>query len=118
VTTGAGRARNRLFQSQQALDKIGIWRADQSFFVHETFAFLGLFGENVAFERFLEGDLAGAGHFKTLFGTGIRLYLWHFLIILNDTLLADPHRRNTYGAVWVMSMDPSIHFMERKGRLF
>jgi hypothetical protein len=30
---------------------------------------------------------------------------------LNDTLLADPHRRTTYGAVWAVKM-------ERKGNAF
>ena len=73
-----------LFQSQQAFDKIGIRCADQPFFVHETFPFLRFLGENVAFERFLEGDLAGAGHFKSLFGTRIGLYLWHFPIIFDE----------------------------------
>ena len=71
----------RLFQSQQTFYKIGVRRADRTLFVHQTFTFLRFFCEDVAFERFLEGDLAGAGHFKPLFGTGIRLYLWHFLII-------------------------------------
>jgi len=32
----------------------------------------------VTFERFLEGDLPGAGYFKPLFGTRIGSYLWHF----------------------------------------
>jgi hypothetical protein len=85
--------------------------------VHVTLALLGLLGENVTLERFLEGDFAGAGDLKPLFGARIGFYLWHFECFLHDTLLADPHRRNTYGAVWAKPVRSGRFFPERKGRL-
>ena len=72
-----------------------------AFLIEVAFAFLGLLGQDMTFESSLEGDLSGAGDLEPLFGTRIGFNLWHFKCFLHDTLLADPHRRNTYGAVWV-----------------
>ena len=74
-----------------------------AFLVQGAFAFLRLLRENVAFESALEGDLAGACYLEPLFGTRVGFNLWHFKCFLHDTLLADPHRRNTYGAVWAVN---------------
>jgi hypothetical protein len=56
----------------------------------------------VALEGTLEGDLAGACDLESLLGTRIGFNLWHFECFLHDTLLADPHGRVTYGAVWAI----------------
>lgn len=42
-----------------------------------AFTAVRLFSKNVTFERFLMRDLAGAGYFKSFFGTGVRFNLWH-----------------------------------------
>ena len=84
-----------LFEPQQAFDKIRIGSANDTFLAEGALAFFGFFGQDVTFEGLLEGDLTGAGHFKPLLGTRVGLNLWHFKCFLYDTLLADPHRRNT-----------------------
>ena len=91
-----------LLETEKPLYKIQIGLADFALFGHNTFAFFGFLGKNVAFERFLEGDLTCAGHFKPLFCTRIGSNLWHLTCFLCTTLLADPHRRITYGAVWAI----------------
>ena len=73
-----------------------------AFLVHVALALLGLLCEDVAFERALESDLAGASDLESFLGTRIGFNLWHFECFLHDTLLAGPHRRATYGAVWAM----------------
>ena len=44
-----------------------------------AFTLLGLLSEDVAFKRFLVGDLSCAGYFEPFLGTGVRLYFWHDL---------------------------------------
>ena len=39
-------------------------------------------------ERFLVSDLTSSSYLETLFGTGIRFYLWHFYMFDFYTLLA------------------------------
>ena len=46
-------------------------------FVEGPFAAIRLFSKNVTFEGFLMRDLAGAGYFKSFFGTGVCFNLWH-----------------------------------------
>ena len=70
--------RNQLFQPEQAFYKVQVSLADFAFFGHDTLAFLGFLGEDMTFERFLEGDLPGAGYLKPLFCTRIGSNLWHF----------------------------------------
>ena len=89
-----------LFKPEEPFYKIQIGLTDFAFLGHETFAFFGFLGKNVAFERFLEGDLTCAGHFKPLFCTRIGSNLWHLTCFCCNPLLADPHRRSTYGAIW------------------
>ena len=81
-------------------------RRHKAFLVHLTFTFLGFLSENVTLKSLLEGDLVGAGDFKPFFGTRIGSNLWHFNAFCNATLLADPHRRITYGAVWAICRFP------------
>ena len=76
-----------------------------TFLIQVTLALLGFLGENVAFESTLESDLTGARDLEPLFGTRVGFNLWHFKCFLHDTLLADPHRRTTYGAVWAIFSD-------------
>jgi hypothetical protein len=45
--------------------------------VEIPFAAIRLFSKNVTFEGLLMCDLAGAGYFKSFFGTGVRFNLWH-----------------------------------------
>jgi hypothetical protein len=89
-----------LFETEKSLYKIQIGLADFAFFGHDTLALFGFLGKNVAFERFLEGDLTRAGYFKPLFCTRIGSNLWHLSCFCCVPLLADPHRRSTYGAIW------------------
>ena len=44
-----------------------------------AFTLLGLLSEDVAFKRFLVGDLSCAGYFEPFLGTGVRLYFRHDL---------------------------------------
>ena len=67
-----------LFQPQKPLYKVEVSLADFAFFGHNTLALLGFLGEDMTFERFLEGDLPGAGYLKPLFCTRIGSNLWHF----------------------------------------
>ena len=67
-----------LLEAEQALYEIRMRRADNTFLGHVALAFLGFLGEDVTFEGLLVSDLAGAGYFKTLFGTRVRFDLWHF----------------------------------------
>ena len=66
-----------LLETEKPLYKIQIGLAHFALFGHDTLAFFGFLGKNVAFERFLEGDLTRAGHFKPLFCTRIGSNLWH-----------------------------------------
>jgi hypothetical protein len=91
-----------LLEAQQPLYEIRVRRGDDAFLGEVAFAFLGLFGEDVPFEGLLVGDLTGAGYFEPFLGTGVRFYLGHCRMLLMFTLLADPHRRITYGAVWAI----------------
>jgi len=60
--------------------------------VQVTFAAIRLFGKNVTFEGLLMRDLAGAGYFKSFFGTGVCFNLWHVKKpFAGDTLLALPN---------------------------
>jgi len=101
-----------LLKPQQAFYEIGIRPADHSLLIEGAFAFLRFLGKNVTFERLLVGNFARAGHFKPLFGTRIGLNLWHFGCFLDDTLLADPHRRTTYGAVWVNKWSAKVVLLQ------
>src|ERR1700679_2092780 len=94
--------RSWLFQAQKPFYKVQVSLADFAFFGHDALALLGFFSEDMTFERFLEGDLPGAGYLKPLFCTRIGSNLWHFKCFCCTTLLADPHRRITYGAVWAI----------------
>ncbi len=73
-----------------------------SFLSHDALALLGFLSQDVTFEGFLEGNFTSTSHFKSLLGTRVRFNLRHFKCFLHDTLLADPHRRITYGAVWAI----------------
>src|ERR1700748_3776011 len=92
--------RGGLFQPQEPFYEVQVSLADFAFFGHHALAFLAFLGEDMTFERFLEGNLTRAGNLKPLFGTGVRFDLGHSTCFLYNPLLADPHRRNTYGAVW------------------
>ena len=83
--------------------------------IEAALTFLGLLGQNMTLERALEGDLAGARDLKPLFGTRIGFNLWHFKCFLHDTLLADSHRRTTYGAVWAIVSGSTAIFSDGKG---
>ncbi|MEJ7738555.1 MAG: hypothetical protein WKF97_14085 [Chitinophagaceae bacterium] len=63
-------------------------------------------------------NLSCAGDLKPFLGTRIRSNLWHVVTFYNYTLLAAPHRRYTYGALWAMmaAMNTAILKMERKGK--
>ena len=89
-----------LLQPQQPLYKIRMAGSDDPFLAEVALAFLGFFGKNVTFERLLVSDLAGAGYFEALLGTRVRFDLWHFECFFCATLMAAPHRRDTYGAGW------------------
>jgi hypothetical protein len=67
-----------LFQPQQTFYKIGIGLVYNAFLIEVTLTLLGLLGQDVTFERTLEGDLAGAGDLESLLGTRIGFNLWHF----------------------------------------
>jgi hypothetical protein len=56
---------------------------------HDALALLGFLSKNMTLERFLEGDLAGAGHFEPLLGTRIRSNLGHLDAFCLIPLLAD-----------------------------
>jgi hypothetical protein len=71
-----------------------------SLFAEIAFALLRFLSKNVTFEGFLVGDLPRARYFKPLLGTGIRFDLRHLECFCCKPLLADPHRRTTYGAIW------------------
>jgi hypothetical protein len=90
----------RLFQPEEPLYKIHMRMAYDAFLGHVALAFLGFFGQDVTFEGLLVSDLAGAGDFKPLLGTRVRFDLWHFECFTCESLLADSHRRTTYGAIW------------------
>ena len=89
-----------LLEAEQALYEIRVRTADHAFLGHVALAFLGFLGEDVTFERLLVSDLAGAGYFEALLGTRVRFDLWHFECFCCSTLMAAPHRRDTYGAGW------------------
>ena len=63
-----------------------------------TFAFFGFLGQDVTLERLLVSDLAGAGYFKTLLGTGVCFYLGHFLNAVTVLPLWRSSPEDTYGA--------------------
>ena len=46
------------------------------------FLLLGLLGEDVAVVSVLPLDFARPGKRETLFSTGVRFYLWHFVLNL------------------------------------
>jgi hypothetical protein len=46
-------------------------------FVQVAFTAIRLFSKDVTFEGLLMRDLAGAGYFKSFFGTGVCFNLWH-----------------------------------------
>jgi hypothetical protein len=61
-------------------------------FVERTFTAIRLFSKNVTLEGFLMRNFAGAGYFKSFFGTGVCFNLWHKLNTFScDTLLALPN---------------------------
>ena len=99
---------NRLFEPEQTLYKMSIRTTDNSLFVQVTFTFFWFLCQDMTFERLLVGDLAGAGHFKPLFGTWVGLYLWHFCSFFDYTLLAGPHRRTTFGALWAIKWSAKV----------
>ena len=70
-----------LLQTKKAHYEILVGRSYHAFQAHRTFALGGLLGQDVSFESFLEGNLAGAGYLKTLLGAGVCFYFWHILII-------------------------------------
>ena len=74
---------------------------DDPFLAEVALAFLGFLCEDVTFERLLVSNLAGAGYLESLLGTRVRFDLWHFACFFCATLMAAPHRRDTYGAGWV-----------------
>jgi len=76
--------------------------AHDAFLGEVTLAFLGFLSKNVTFERLLVSDLTGAGYFEALLGTRVRFDLWHFECFCCTTLMAAPHRRDTYGAGWAI----------------
>lgn len=82
-----------LLQSQQTFHKIHIGVLHLAFHPHGTLALLGLLSKDVTFERFLEGDLAGTGHFEPLLGTRIRSNLGHLECVLLDFPTGGSHRR-------------------------
>ena len=92
--------RKWLFQPQKPFYEIEVSLADFAFFGHETLALLGFFGKNVPFECFLEGNFTRAGYPEPFLGTGIRFDLRHITCFFCNSLLAGPHWRSTYGAVW------------------
>jgi hypothetical protein len=57
----------------------------------------------VALERFLVGDLPGAGYLKPFLGTRVCFYLWHFFNINFYTLLAF----RTGGNLWSLVGNPA-----------
>jgi hypothetical protein len=57
-------------------------------FSEGTFALFRFFGENVAFKRFLVGDLPRAGYLEPFFRARVRFNFWHYYIINFYTLLA------------------------------
>jgi len=66
-----------LFQIQQAFYKVKIRFGYFAVFSQIAFPFLGLFCQDVTFERFLMRDLSCARYLEAFFGTGIRFNLWH-----------------------------------------
>ena len=54
----------------------------------------------MALVSFLEAYFPRSSHFEPLFSAGIGLNLRHDLLFKHDTLLADPHGRITFGALW------------------
>jgi hypothetical protein len=58
-----------------------------------TFTLFGFFGQDVTLERLLVSDLTGARYLKTLLGTGVCFYLWHFLMLFQFYPCGVPHRR-------------------------
>jgi len=64
-----------------------------------SFAFGGLFSKQVAPGGLSEGDSAGAGDFKRLFGPGMRFYLRHTFFFALPLLVA-LNRQSSCGTVW------------------
>lgn len=57
--------------------------------LHEVVLLLTrLLGQNVAVESMLSLQLTRSGKSKSLFGTGISLYFWHFLLYLIVLLMS------------------------------
>jgi hypothetical protein len=55
----------------------------------------------VTFKSLLKSDFTGSGYFKAFFSATVGFYFWHVAqSIKNDTLLAVPNGRYTYGALW------------------
>ena len=69
-----------LFHSQQTLYEVHISTAYHSVLTQSTLTLGRFFGENVAFERFLESDFTATGHFKALLGAAVGFNLWHSII--------------------------------------
>jgi hypothetical protein len=89
-----------LLETQQPHYKRLVGSADDPRFTEIALAFLGFLGEDMPFERLLVGDLSRSRYFEPLLGAGVRFDLRHWRMLLCNSLLADPHRRIAYGAVW------------------
>jgi hypothetical protein len=68
----------KLFQSEQSFYEVHVRFGDHPIFVHCSFSFLGLLGQNVTLEAFLVSDLSSRGYFESLLGTRICFYFRHF----------------------------------------
>ena len=63
-----------------------------------AFLLFSLLSQNVTFVSVLTLDFTGSGKRETLFSTGVRFYLWHFVLnlVINNISLGQPrvHRRD------------------------
>ena len=85
-------------------------------FGHVTLTLGGFLGEDVPFERFLEGNEPGGGYLEALLGAGVCFNFWHCITGYSYSLLAPPRGRRTFRALWEMSVKRTFLFRAAKIR--
>ena len=68
-----------LSQAKHTLHQVFVCRVYKRSLAQVALTLIALLSQQVAFEGFVSANLSGAGNFKSLFGTGVSLQLWHGL---------------------------------------